>query len=536
MASVLIVGSGASAVHFALSVLKKGHEVTMLDVGHPKPAALNPDDSVNDLKARLSDPVRYFLGERYEGVVYPGSKGEYYGIPPTKHYVFSPPTAFHVEATGFEPLSSFGQGGLAEAWTGGAYPFNDHDLAAFPFRYRDLEPYYGEVARRIGITGANDDLARFLPLHAHLLEPLALDPHSLRLLADYERQRRDLNRALGCYLGRSRTAALTRDTDDRKACTYRGRCLWGCPLDALYTPSLTLKECQRYPGFRYLPNMYVSHFTLAGSRRVGGVVAEDLARTALRELHADTYVLAAGTLSSSQIFMESFLKATGKTLTLPGLMDNRQILIPFVNLRMLGQTYPPESYQYHQLALGIEPPRPEEYVHGLITTLKAAMVHPIIHSLPLDLRTSLFVFRNLRAGLGIVNVNLYDRQRPENHLTLRPGPGSGRSTLVIHYTPAAGERIAISRAIRTVKKLLRRLGCLVPPGMIHVRPMGASVHYAGTIPMSTTAAPRTVSKDCRSHDLDNLYIVDGATFPFLPAKNITFTLMANAVRVAETAF
>lgn len=87
-----------------------------------------------------------------------------------------------------------------------------------------------------------------------------------------------------------------------------------------------------------------------------------------------------------------------------------------------------------------------------------------------------------------------------------------------------------------MKKLLRRLGCLVPPGMIHVRPMGASVHYAGTIPMSTTAAPRTVSKDCRSHDLDNLYIVDGATFPFLPAKNITFTLMANAVRVAETAF
>jgi hypothetical protein len=28
-------------------------------------------------------------------------------------------------------------------------------------------------------------------------------------------------------------------------------------------------------------------------------------------------------------------------------------------------------------------------------------------------------------------------------------------------------------------------------------------------------------------------MVDGATFPFLPAKNITFTLMANAVRVAE---
>jgi hypothetical protein len=33
-----------------------------------------------------------------------------------------------------------------------------------------------------------------------------------------------------------------------------------------------------------------------------------------------------------------------------------------------------------------------------------------------------------------------------------------------------------------------------------------------------------------------LYFVDGTTFPALPAKNITFTLMANATRIAEEAF
>jgi choline dehydrogenase-like flavoprotein len=33
-----------------------------------------------------------------------------------------------------------------------------------------------------------------------------------------------------------------------------------------------------------------------------------------------------------------------------------------------------------------------------------------------------------------------------------------------------------------------------------------------------------------------LFLVDGATFPFLAAKNITFTLMANAVRIAEAVF
>jgi choline dehydrogenase-like flavoprotein len=29
-----------------------------------------------------------------------------------------------------------------------------------------------------------------------------------------------------------------------------------------------------------------------------------------------------------------------------------------------------------------------------------------------------------------------------------------------------------------------------------------------------------------------LHVVDGASFPWLPAKNLTFTLMANAVRIA----
>jgi choline dehydrogenase-like flavoprotein len=72
--------------------------------------------------------------------------------------------------------------------------------------------------------------------------------------------------------------------------------------------------------------------------------------------------------------------------------------------------------------------------------------------------------------------------------------------------------------------------------MLHIRPMGASVHYAGTIPMTTDKAPRTTSPHGRSNDFDNLYFVDGTSFPFLPAKNLTFTLMANAVRVAENEF
>jgi choline dehydrogenase-like flavoprotein len=45
-----------------------------------------------------------------------------------------------------------------------------------------------------------------------------------------------------------------------------------------------------------------------------------------------------------------------------------------------------------------------------------------------------------------------------------------------------------------------------------------------------------VSETCQSYDIQNLFVVDGAAMPHLPAKNLTFTLMANAARAAEKAF
>jgi choline dehydrogenase-like flavoprotein len=39
--------------------------------------------------------------------------------------------------------------------------------------------------------------------------------------------------------------------------------------------------------------------------------------------------------------------------------------------------------------------------------------------------------------------------------------------------------------------------------------------------------------NCRAHDLDNLYVVDGAFFPSCGAVNPSLTIIANAIRVAD---
>jgi choline dehydrogenase-like flavoprotein len=537
MDRVVIVGSGASGVHFALSLLKKtGYDVLMVDTGASGAESVNSQDSFVDLKAELNDPAAYFLGEDFSGVFFPDIKSEYYGIPPNKSYVLKHVDGDGVKASGFAPLRSFAQGGLAQAWTGGVYPFHDHELEDFPFGYHDIEPYYNEVAKRIGISGTNDDLSRFMPVHQNLLSPLKLDAHSALLLSEYETQKDCLNHELRCYFGRARIATLTEERHGRQPCSYLGRCLWGCPSGAFYTPSITLSDCMRFSNFRYVPGSYVSHFRFNKKRQITSVLAKSLHGNTSQELPLDKLVLAAGTLSSSKIFLQSIFEATREIVTLHGLMDNRQVLIPFFNLKMIGRQFDPATYQYHQIAFGIEGEKPTEYLHGLITTLKTALVHPIIQKIPADLKTAMFVFRNLHAALGLVNLNFHDTRRDDNFVTLEVEDGKSVPVLRINYTPRSDERAVMQKALKKVKRALRKLKCIVPPGMIHVRPMGASVHYAGTIPMSRTNGAHTTSEYCQSRDFANLYFVDGTTFPFLPSKNITFTLMANAIRVADKVF
>lgn len=531
MARVHVIGSGASGVHFALSLLERGFAVTMLDIGRTPRPVVAPDASLDGLKAALPRPSEYFLGEDYGSVLLPGTPGEYYGLPPSKDYVFDAPADFTSQGAGFAPLFSFAQGGLAEAWTGGSYPLNDAELADFPFDYADIGPHYDEVAQRIGISGEVDDLSRFFPVHAHLMAPLRLDPHSSRLVERYARERSRLN-AEGVYVGRTRVATLSSPKDGREACSYSGRCLWGCPRRAIYTPSQTLARCRTFDGFEYVPGVDVQRLIAGDGRRIRAIAARDVHSGASVEIPCDRVALAAGALLSTRIFLATHAAETGMRVALPGLMDNRQVLVPFLNLGLLGAPFAADTYQYHLLGMGLDTGDPRTYVHGQITTLKTALLHPIIQRLPFDLATSTRVARAVHGALGLVNLNFHDTRRDGNVAALAD---NGSGTLTLRYAAPEDEPQRIRDTLARVKRALWRLGCIVPPGMVHVRPMGASVHYAGTLPMTSTPAPFTTDAACVSRDYPNLHLVDGATFPFLPAKNLTFTLMANAARAAALA-
>ena len=523
----LVIGSGPSGVHFARQALANGWAVSMVDVGFPRSAPVAPEATFDELKTTLDDPIDYFLGPNLEGVALPMGSDSYYQHPPSKDYVFRQPEGVAVETKTIEPMLSYARGGLAEAWTAGSYVWQADDLAAFPFAPDALTPYYATVVERVGITGCEDDLSPLIAGDLPYLPSLPLDDHSALLLDRYTRRRRRF-RDHGFVMGKSRLAVQSEDRGGRRACTKLGRCLWGCPHDALYRPSVTLAECLDDPGFEYHAGHVVDRFHFDATGAVRSIETHRPDGSPGASFAGDVGVLAAGALGTARIYLSSVSPDT----RLEGLMDNRQVHIPFFTPARLGRSVEQAAYQFHQLAFGFPASDPLEYIHGQITTLRAASIHPIVGNLPTDFRTALGVFRLLRSGLGIVNVNLADARRATSHLRLEAMNG-GPPRLRIEYVADAEEPRRRQRAVRRMRAALRRLGCLVPPGLTRTLPMGASAHYAGVLPMSATDRPHTSAPDGRIHGFTNLYAVDGSVLPALSAKNHTLTLMANACRVAD---
>jgi len=64
-------------------------------------------------------------------------------------------------------------------------------------------------------------------------------------------------------------------------------------------------------------------------------------------------------------------------------------------------------------------------------------------------------------------------------------------------------------------------------------PIGGTAHQAGTARFGADSATSVLDLNCKTHELDNLYVVDASFFPSIGAVNPTLTIIANALRVAD---
>ena len=95
-----------------------------------------------------------------------------------------------------------------------------------------------------------------------------------------------------------------------------------------------------------------------------------------------------------------------------------------------------------------------------------------------------------------------------------------------HTKPFVVERHLISS--------FRKIGFYSLSQLIQYSEAGMSIHYGGSLPMRKEPQKRYETwPDGRLYGSKHIYIGDAAGFPQLPSKNLTFTIMANSMRIAE---
>jgi len=90
------------------------------------------------------------------------------------------------------------------------------------------------------------------------------------------------------------------------------------------------------------------------------------------------------------------------------------------------------------------------------------------------------------------------------------------------------------RLVAKLEGILRKIGPV--PFVLNLRKkikLSGTTHQCGTLRFGTDPQASVLDVDCRAHDLDNLYVVDGGFFPSSAAMNPALTIIANALRVAD---
>jgi choline dehydrogenase-like flavoprotein len=526
---IVVVGSGVSGAHAALTLLERGCEVEMWDVGRDDMAAAHAGVTFHDLKSRLADPVAHFLGGDHAALV-PPAVPELLRYPPSRRFLAAPDDAlWDFVSDSFHPHGSFAKGGLANGWGANALAYDQNDLAGWPVSFTDMDAAYRTVCRRIPVAGpAEDDLSPHLNGIYPSQPPVRLSSADQRLLRMYERRKRSLAKS-GVLIGAARLAVTT-DPSRTDACDYCDRCLWGCPRASIYNPRVsTLEECAAHRGFRYVSGRLVLSL-LSRDNLVTGIRYFDTAGKEIREEPCDVAFLAAGALQTGAIFLRTIKSACPEIgVESAGLMDTAVVKIPFLALRCVGQPIDQRAFQFNRLIVGMVGNGPSwpNYLHGELLHLTSLIYHPLIERMPFDSRFSKRLFFALKSALGVATLFFPDRIAAGNSQVLVER-GERWEMVGLQYRETGDKERYIRHSISRMRSVLWRLGC-VPRGAVR-SPSGAGIHYAGTVPMGD--GPKRCDAQGRSNLFSNLYIADGAAFPSLPSKAITMSLAAHATRVA----
>ncbi|MDB5776430.1 MAG: choline dehydrogenase [Herbaspirillum sp.] len=524
-ADVVVVGSGVAGALVAHQLALAGKSVILLEAGPRMP--------------------RWQIVERFRNQV---DKMDFMAPYPSSawapHPEYGPPNNYLVLKGEHKFNSQYirAVGGTTWHWAASAWRFlpNDFKMQSlygvgrdWPLQYDDLEAYYHRAEEELGVWGPSDEELGSPRSRPYPMSPLPLS---------YNEQ--TIKSALNAHDARYRVvtepvARNSRPYDDRPTCCGNNNCMPICPIGAMYNGIVHVEKAER-AGARLIENAVVYKLEVDAQKKISAALYKDPSGVEHR-VEGKFFVLAANGIETPKLMLMStsrdFPNGVGNSSDMVGrnLMDHPGTGVKFFADRKLWPGRGPQE----------------------MTSLIGFRDGP---------------FRSMQSAkkIHLSNLSRVDEQTKaifDEGKLLKPSELDARirdqSTRYVQFDcfheilPLPENRIVPSRTETDALGIPRpeityRIDDYVKHSAVHTRSVyaaaarvlgGAKIayqdefspnnHLTGATSMGSDARRAVVDKDCRTFDHPNLFISSSATMPTVGTVNVTLTIAALALRIAD---
>ena len=508
---VIIIGTGAGGGTLAYRLAPSGKRILILERGDYVPREKDNWDS-----RAVNVEARYHTKE-----VWRDKDGA--PLHPHTNYYVGGNTKFYGAALFRLRERDFGEithaGGVSPAW---------------PITYRDLEPYYAEAERLYEVHGQRgEDPTDPAASGDYPFPAVSHEPRIQQLSDDFARQGlRPFHVPLGIRLTESdphRSPCIRCNTCDGYPCLVHAKsdAQVMCVDPALAHPNVTLLTGAHVTTLQTSPSGL--EVTTVHVRRHG----------ADETYSAAVVVVSCGAINSAALLLRSANEKHPRGLANRSDMVGRHYMGHVNSVLMAISKCPNPTIFQKTLAVNdfyfgskewAFPMGHISFVGKFDGVTLSAGAPAIAPGFTLDLMAKHSL------DFWLTSEDLPD---PENRVTL------GRDgNIELRYTPNNDEGhkrlIAKLEALMQQQTHCREHGHTCHQGLFGRSlfvgqriPLAGVAHQNGTIRFGHDPQASALDPNCKAHDLDNLYVVDGSFFPSSGAVNPALTIMANALRVGD---
>ncbi len=452
----------------------------------------------------------------------------------------SPETWYLPDGRGFQPQVHYFVGGATKVFGAALYRLRKEDFGelrhhdgvspAWPISYEELEPYYSAAEQLYQVHGDHGSDPTAPPASApYPAPPVSNEPRIEKLMEDL--------RAAGYHPYPAPSAVMMHEAD------------------MAYSQCIRCQTCDGFPCLVHAksdaeviavrPALERANVTLLRNAKAMKLET-DAAGTTVTTVHAD--VAGVPAQFTADIVVVSCGAANSAALLLRSASDTHQMGLAN------GSGQVGRNYMYHNsravLALSLVPndtmfqktlalndfyfgmdgfPYPMGNIQMIGKTLGGMYraEKPLLTALTPN-RTLDEIARHA-VDFWLTTEDLPD---PNNRVTL---DREGRLTLT--YTP--NNQVPKQKLYEKLRSMLGQIG-LQPHHLVgrdlymhNDIALAGCAHQAGTCRFGDDPATSVLDRDCKAHEIDNLYVVDTSFFVSIGAVNPSLTAIANALRVGD---